>query len=393
MRLHARLGLFSSLLNSWMYQVSLADPRGPDKLSYHMDAHVNSQSAVIRCWELYMCVYVRLCLCVPAGLILSVHVGPRVMRGQSLVWVRFSICGWKTNPVRSSLSVCSRKILTTCLRVSLLPEGVWAVVSSFWTAGALRQERQPESVCVWVCVSVARLIVCEQRMNVLWWLEFPLDEAHTVLRWMFFSSSCQPGLWAWKAAIEVKIWGPGFQTKRDYKGILIPYRFVSHWHFWLWHFCPSMPTLWAATHPDTPAWVRARVAAYMWVCTSLFTGARFKCLSASLSPFWYLPSLSLPPPALSSLLSSSPSPHECKETLWEEISAPVLSVWVLTAPSYCCTQLSGYRQQMEHSTNCAGHRGHAASPSLSTQFASPSPPAPPPSLYCGLLSTLLSLTL
>ncbi len=76
----------------------------------------------------------------------------------------------------------------------------------------------------------------------------------------------------------------------------------------------------------------------------------------------------------SRLLLCFPSSSGCNmllRALWEEIGPPVLLVCVLTAPS-CSTQLAGHRQSRECSTNCVGHRGYAASLSLSTLFASAS---------------------
>lgn len=61
--------------------------------------------------------------------------------------------------------------------------------------------------------------------------------------------------------------------------------------------------------------------------------------------------------SLKSLILCFPSSSGCDmllEALWEEISSPVLSVCVLTAP-YCSTRLAGHRQPRECKTNCAGH--------------------------------------
>lgn len=57
------------------------------------------------------------------------------------------VCGWKVNSLMSTLSTSTKKFLTVCLRISLLPKGVWAVVSSFWTEGVIRQESQTWVVC------------------------------------------------------------------------------------------------------------------------------------------------------------------------------------------------------------------------------------------------------
>lgn len=113
-------------------------------------------------------------------------------------------------------------------------------------------------------------------------------------------------------------------------------------------------------HADTPAWVswvRARAAGDMWVWTSLFTTLQ---VEHGLSFFIFLP-----------LPSSSSGRAMLLKALWEETSPPVLSVCVLAAPS-CSTQLADHGQPRERCSNCAGRRGYAASPSLSTLSASAS---------------------
>lgn len=116
----------------------------------------------------------------------------------------------------------------------------------------------------------------------------------------------------------------------------------------------------------------------MFVCSSLFSkvwvemGSFFILLALSLYLYFSLSlSLSVFPSGLLLFFPTSSGCNVLLKALWEEMSPPVLSVCVLTAPS-CFTQLAGHRQPRECSTNCAGHQGYAASPSLSTLPASAS---------------------
>lgn len=80
-------------------------------------------------------------------------------------------------------------------------------------------------------------------------------------------------------------------------------------------------------------------------------------------PCSYSLSLSFLPSRLLLCFPSSSGCNMLLRALWEEISPPVLSVCILTAPS-CSTQLAGHRQPRECSTNCAGHWGYAVSESF-----------------------------
>lgn len=107
------------------------------------------------------------------------------------------------------------------------------------------------------------------------------------------------------------------------------------------------------------------MAGDLWAHTSLFTGVwvehGFTFLLLALILFL----------SLSCCWFGSPPPQVFISIWWvcgRRSALPVLSVCVLKAPS-CSTPLAGHRQPREHSTNCLGHQGYAASVSLSTLSA------------------------
>lgn len=102
-----------------------------------------------------------------------------------------------------------------------------------------------------------------------------------------------------------------------------------------------------------------------WACTSLFTEHGLSFLPALFLSLSVFPLLYFSSPLDCCCTFPPPQVVICSWRLCGRRSA--LSGCVLTAPS-SSRQLAGHRQPRECSTNCAGHRGYAASLSLFYSF-------------------------
>lgn len=147
-------------------------------------------------------------------------------------------------------------------------------------------------------------------MNVLWWLEFPLDQAHSVFRWLFLAAAVSLHSGHERLRLKerrVRSKDQGSKQKKQHKETSShSSHSAQHWHCWLCgqsrYCCPSMPALWAVTHwhtwlsqlsQGTRCWRRERVHLYLQesglnIGSKDFSPSCSHSLSWSFCPSWLL---------------------------------------------------------------------------------------------------------